>query len=426
MIAHNHPGFFPGGGEIFAYRMFLELKRNAAYTTLFLGATGKQNREPHPGTPFLAYEGREDEYLFWGDHFDYFQQSLRDSEFLYRDFANFLTLHRPSVIHFHHTLRLGVEALTVARRTLPDARIIYTLHDFIPMCHRDGQMIRVGTNALCERATPARCHECFPTISSARFKARELFIKAHFQHVDMFVSPSEFLAERYRQWGIPTDKISVIANGTPTPQRTLSQKKTLPRSNNQPVRFGYFGQISSYKGTMLLLKAAQELINDGFNNIELHIHGNIHFQSDDFKEEFESTIAKLAPRAQFHGVYPPEQISHLMHGIDWVVVPSIWWENAPLVISEALRHQKPVICSDIGGMAELIQHEVNGLHFRVGDMASLVDAMRRTMTEKGLQQRLIKQITQPLTIKECVQQYMHLYVQKKTMLDANIRSPAHA
>ena len=43
-----------------------------------------------------------------------------------------------------------------------------------------------------------------------------------------------------------------------------------------------------------------------------------------------------------------------MASVDWVVVPSIWWENSPLVIQEAFGYGRPVICSDIGGMAEKV------------------------------------------------------------------------
>ena len=60
-----------------------------------------------------------------------------------------------------------------------------------------------------------------------------------------------------------------------------------------------------------------------------------------------------------------------MADVDWVVVPSIWWENSPLVIQEAFLHGRPVICSDIGGMAEKVTDGVNGLHFRVGDPEDL-------------------------------------------------------
>jgi len=71
-----------------------------------------------------------------------------------------------------------------------------------------------------------------------------------------------------------------------------------------------------------------------------------------------------------------------------VVVPSIWWENSPLVIQEAFGHGRPVICSDIGGMAEKVSHDVNGLHFRAGDPARLADTMRQAATTPGLWERL--------------------------------------
>ena len=50
-----------------------------------------------------------------------------------------------------------------------------------------------------------------------------------------------------------------------------------------------------------------------------------------------------------------------------MVVPSIWWETGPLVVLEAFQHGRPVICSDIGGMAEKVTDGVNGLHFRTRD-----------------------------------------------------------
>ncbi len=54
-----------------------------------------------------------------------------------------------------------------------------------------------------------------------------------------------------------------------------------------------------------------------------------------------------------------------MQSIDWMIMPSIWWENSPIVIQEAFFHGRPIICSNIGGMAEKIADGVNGLHFRV-------------------------------------------------------------
>ena len=65
----------------------------------------------------------------------------------------------------------------------------------------------------------------------------------------------------------------------------------------------------------------------------------------------------------------------VVHIIDAVLVPSIWWENSPVVIQEARRNRRPVICSDIGGMAEKVRDGIDGLHFPVGDAAALADLL---------------------------------------------------
>ena len=75
------------------------------------------------------------------------------------------------------------------------------------------------------------------------------------------------------------------------------------------------------------------------------------------------------------GRYDHQRSAALMRNIDWVIVPSIWWENSPLVIQEAFMYGRPVICSDIGGMAEKVRDGVDGLHFRAGDAQDLADTI---------------------------------------------------
>ena len=66
---------------------------------------------------------------------------------------------------------------------------------------------------------------------------------------------------------------------------------------------------------------------------------------------FEATSATVT----WAGPYDHDRdLPRLMSEIDWVLVPSVWWENSPLVIQEAFQHGRPVICSDIGGMAEQV------------------------------------------------------------------------
>jgi glycosyltransferase involved in cell wall biosynthesis len=83
-----------------------------------------------------------------------------------------------------------------------------------------------------------------------------------------------------------------------------------------------------------------------------------------------------------------DQIESRMLRIDWCLVPSIWWEAFMLVISEARMFKRPVICSNVGAMAERVEHNVDGLQFQMADPRSLAAAMQRAATEPGLWQKL--------------------------------------
>ena len=73
--------------------------------------------------------------------------------------------------------------------------------------------------------------------------------------------------------------------------------------------------------------------------------------------------------------YSRDEVPGLMAEIDWVVMPSIWWENAPLVIQEAFQHRRPPIVSAIGGMAEMVRSEIDGL-LEGEDVLATAAAMR--------------------------------------------------
>src|SRR6185312_8722434 len=104
----------------------------------------------------------------------------------------------------------------------------------------------------------------------------------------------------------------------------------------------------------------------------------------DFRVEFKRLLRKAKDNVVFGGSFSHEDLPKLLENIDWVVLPSIWWENSPLVIQEAFKFGRPVICSDIGGMAEKVDDEVNGLHFRVGDPVRLASTLKRAVTTPGL------------------------------------------
>jgi glycosyltransferase involved in cell wall biosynthesis len=92
------------------------------------------------------------------------------------------------------------------------------------------------------------------------------------------------------------------------------------------------------------------------------------------------------------GSYERADIPKLMARIDWVVVPSIWWETGPIVVWEAFQNGRPVITSDIGGMSEKVTDGVTGLHFRTGDANDLADVLERAVETPGLWEELHRQV----------------------------------
>jgi glycosyltransferase involved in cell wall biosynthesis len=390
-VLHNHPTLHPGGAEAYALELYESLRESDEFEPLLaarIGPNVASKRTAHPGAPFSAVGDDPNQYFLFTetDNFDFFTLTSRDKS-LYTDyFAEFLRAHKPDVVHFQHTLFIGFDAVSVVRRTLPGVPILYTLHEFLPICHRDGQLLRTN-GELCTHASPRRCNECFPAVPPQEFFLRERFIKSHLANVDMFLAPSQFLLERYVEWGIPRDRIRFEDYGRIRDHHVVPAE---PRPGGRN-RFGFFGQLNYFKGVNVLMNA-MALLGERGVDAHLWLHGaNLELQPDNFKQEFAEVLAtiKAGPdNVTLAGKYNHDHLPSLMADIDWVVVPSRWWENSPLVIQEAFLHGRPVICSDIGGMAEKVRDGVDGLHFRAGDARNMAQVLERAVTTPGLWERL--------------------------------------
>lgn len=212
---------------------------------------------------------------------------------------------------------------------------------------------------------------------------RKRFIQSHFALVDLFLAPSRFLLERYVAWGIPREKIRYEEYGRRTVHRSADSEVGRPKN-----RIGFFGQLNFFKGVNVLLEA-MKILGDDECDARLWLHGaNLELQPGEFRNKFESLIEETGQNVTLVGRYDHADLPGLMANVDWVVVPSIWWENSPLVIQEAFLHGRPVICSDIGGMAEKVADGVNGLHFRAGDPRSLAQTISRAASTPGLWETL--------------------------------------
>ena len=369
---------------------------------IYLAGTSAGQRSVAPGTAFQAVGAAADELLLWTAGFDSFYLSQTDLHGVVPEFTSMLRKLRPDVVHVHHTLQLGMELVTLIKRIRPETQVVMTLHDFYPICANDGQM-HTTSGLPCFAASTDACHRCLPDHPATDFRLRELHVRGALRGVDRFISPSEFLRTRYIEWGIPADRIEVIRNGVPARPAAAVRAAT----NQRRDRFGFFGHINRFKGATVALDASARLSRAGVAH-QMSLHGSSAYQAQDTLDTFARSLDK-APDAVHRGAYVRNELARLIADVDWVVVPSVWWENAPLVIQEAFAHGRPVICSDVGGMAEAVRHDIDGLHFSRGDARSLAETMRRAIEEPGLWQRLVDGIAPVRTIQDAADEHLDLY-----------------
>jgi len=382
-VCHNHPAVRPAGAENYALEVHRAMARHGAYEPTFVARA----EPPRPGAaPALTQvPGRANEYLLHTDvgDWDDLLGTMRDKRLYTRVLRDVLAELRPDVVHVQHTYLLGYDLLREVRHSLPGVPIVHTLHELLPICHHKGQMVRTRGRELCDRASPERCHACFPGIAPTRFFLRTRFIQAQLALADRFVCPSGFLAERFVDWGLPADRVLVEDYGRCEPPPAPERAARIP-----PVRVGFFGQLSPFKGVDVLLEAALALQHGG-SPARFVIHGShLELQPPAFRARFEGLLEAAGPTVRLHGAYRPDELDALMAEVDWVVVPSVWWENSPLVIQEAFMRGRPVICSNIGGMAEKVADGVNGLHFQAGSAEDLAATVARAISEPRLWKRL--------------------------------------
>ena len=405
VISHGHPELTPGGGEHAAYALYQELARTPGVRAVFLARDGRGGQS---GTPFSLHTPDGSEILIHTTS-DAFRFSQRDISTLCRDFRSLLERIRPTVVHLHHYIHLGIEMLREIRNYSRSVAIVLTLHEYLAICNQQGQMVKPGTHELCSHASPAACHGCFPETSVSEFFLRELYLKSFLSLVNVFVSPSQFLIDRYVAWGLPAEKCVLIENalplGEPAPERPSGP-------TGLRGRFGFFGQLSRFKGLHVLLDAMAILprSSTGKDGLTLDVHGvHLSWESPEYQERIRTQLHQTRRSVQMHGRYQREDLGTLMQGIDWVVVPSIWWENSPLVIQEAWAHGRPVICSNVGGMSEKVKDGETGLHFRIGDSRHLASRLVEAATTPGLWSELRARIRRPSSAREIADRHLEIY-----------------
>lgn len=361
VVSHSWEALAQGGAERSAAALVAGLnQRDDVQATLVACVPGEQMHGNAPlgvdaasGAILIASQ-TDGEFLSW-----------RAPEMV-RAWVELLQALRPDVLHLHHYAHAGVELPAVARRVLPDVRVVVTLHEFMAMCPRWGQMVdRDGL--LCEAPSTRKCGTCMGW-SPEYTVARTEYVRSGLAAVDWFTSPSHFLAERYAAWGIDHRRLRVLPNVVSTPVA----RRRVGEVDKDRLRVGYLGQHTPFKGLGVLLDAYAMLPPHVQDSLVLEVFGS---GAERFGPEFAESLAehpaRSMPGVSFRGRYENARVADILDDLDALVVPSTWWENSPVVIEEALARGVPVICSDIGGMAEKVRDGIDGWHVRAGSASAL-------------------------------------------------------
>jgi len=280
---------------------------------------------------------------------------------------------KPDIVHIHHLIGLSATIpLILKEKNIP---YIMTLHDFWYLCRR-GQLARPDMQ-LCYHIDHALCPGCFIDQDEAdkleKVKKRDMQMKTILQNASLLISPSKFLRQYYIKEGVPKEQIIYLDNGINT-----KPFKNFKRTKSKKTRFGFIGTFIETKGVHVLIEAFKILNNP---DTELHLFGFAPSTAKEYMNMLEKQMEGV-PNIYFHGKFPPSSVANVFAQIDCLVIPSLWFENSPLTIHEAMLTGTPVIASNLGGMAEYVKEGRSGLLFEVGNAHNFRSKIEKYITLK--------------------------------------------
>jgi glycosyltransferase involved in cell wall biosynthesis len=269
---------------------------------------------------------------------------------------------QPDFINLHLVAGIGHNALS-ALKQFPNIPIIYFLHDLGLACIRS-TMFRSGVN--CEK----KCVEC-------RASSLLKFTHLHKENIFTFVSPSAAnLKTLDEQTPLKGFCGTVVPNfDFETPLFRVN------RVNGTPLRFIFVGRLHHTKGVSFLLSVFNALAAEG-HSFHVKIVGG-------GPEEKSLRQAYQQYRwVTFAGRLAPSLVKSEMSAADVLCVPSLWRENHPGVVRQALRAGVPALVSDTGGSAEMIDNGLSGMVLRSADREAWKSVLLQLILNENLVERL--------------------------------------
>lgn len=408
IAVHHLPPRFIGGAEWRAYRTARALQ-NQGHSVQVVCVESIDDRRIAGGlhSQQEEFEGVPVHRLFMNtatapDPFRWEYDNLWIGDYLRRLFHEW----RPDIFHLVSGYLITGRGLLIAQEmAIPS---VVTLTDFWFLCRRITLLRSDG--ALSDPVpNPRACAQCFgeerrryrwtrhifPALmrrywdlhskAIERFAERRRFLSEALTQAQAVICPSQFIRDVHRQIGVREDRLLFMRQGL---DLARYDQTSLEKSFAPILRLGYIGQIAPHKGVHLLIEALQCLPELA---VSAHIYGDLQ-QFPAYTKRLRRLGAK-DKRVILAGRYDRKRdLGRIMRDLDALVVTSTWYENSPNAILEGFAFRTPVITARLGGMAELVQHEHNGLHFTPGDATDLARQIQRIATEPNLLQTFSRNI----------------------------------
>jgi glycosyltransferase involved in cell wall biosynthesis len=260
--------------------------------------------------------------------------------------------------------------------------VVHRLSDFQYLCanykfFRDGRVCELCLKGAYYHGVVHRCMKGSLSVSGTRVLSMYFDRLRGTRHrIAAFVAPSRIVIEKMIAGGFDPAKMHHIP--------TFVDASDKAPDYNPGGYFLYAGAIDPFKGVRVLLEAFATMRGGG--STRLVIAG---YSLGDEEERLKAEVQRRAiAGVEFPGFQQGEALAKLYRGARCVVMPTLWYENMPNVVLEAMAYGKPVIGSDLGGVAEVIKDGKDGLLFKPGDAASLRDRLEETAADDGLVRRM--------------------------------------
>ena len=395
ICCNAYPPNFIGGAELIAHYQAKELQNQGYDVTIFTGDNHKWGwgkryslrREDYEGLPvYRIYLTNED----YAPQFVNFTHKEVEEHF-----RTILKNFSPDIVHFHNIIGLSVGLIHIAKKQ--GIKTVLTLHDYWGFCFKN--TLLKNNNEICRDFTQCTgCMEVIPDQDNRDIpiRMRQDFIAMQLEEIDAFISPSQYLADTYVHAGFPQEKFHVILNGIDVEK--FSHIKKMPDPDH--IRFTFIGYFGTHKGIHILLDALQYL--DNKQKLVINLVGNgelftqyyheVHDKKIDmtkfwggikniFTKDYNEVNDKKLDIVKFWGRI--KNIEDAYAQTDVFILPSIWPENLPVSITEAMSAGIPVIASHVGGIPELVENEKTGFLFEPGDARDLAMKMNEFIDEIG-------------------------------------------